>query len=68
MNEAVKTPSTKSAAMTVEELERGFRDLMVRIYDKSFVSNRRRRFFRDLRALRGSREIAAETAAPCVSA
>jgi radical SAM superfamily enzyme YgiQ (UPF0313 family) len=36
--------------MTVEELERGFRDLMVRIYDRSFVSNRRRDFFRDLRA------------------
>ena len=36
--------------MTVEELERGFRDLMVRIYDRSFVSSRRRDFFRDLRA------------------
>jgi len=54
--------------MTVEELESGFRDLMVRIYDKSFVSNRRRRFFRDLRALRAGPEIAAETAAACVSA
>ena len=54
--------------MTVEELERGFRDLMVRIYDKPFVSNRRRRFFRDLRALRAGPEIAAETAAASVHA
>jgi len=54
--------------MTVEELESGFRDLMVRIYDKSFVSNRRRRFFRDLRALRAGPEIAAETAAASVHA
>jgi radical SAM superfamily enzyme YgiQ (UPF0313 family) len=38
--------------MTVEELERGFRDLMVRIYDRSFVSSRRRDFFRNLRAFR----------------
>jgi len=52
----------------VEELEHGFRDLMVRIYDKPFVSNRRRRFFRDLRALRGGREIAAETSVPSVRA
>ena len=35
--------------MTVEELERGFRDLMARIYERSFVSNRRRDFFRGLR-------------------
>jgi radical SAM superfamily enzyme YgiQ (UPF0313 family) len=40
--------------MTVEELERGFRDLMVRIYDRSFVSSRRRDFFRNLRAYRYS--------------
>jgi radical SAM superfamily enzyme YgiQ (UPF0313 family) len=40
--------------MTVEELERGFRDLMVRIYDRSFVSSRRRDFFRNLRAFRYS--------------
>lgn len=38
--------------MTVEELERGFRDLMVRIYDRPFVSSRRRDFFRNLRASR----------------
>lgn len=38
--------------MTVEELERGFRDLMVRIYDRPFVSSRRRNFFRNLRAAR----------------
>lgn len=45
--------------MTVEELERGFRDLMVRIYDRSFVSNRRRDFFRELRAVRrGTRDAA----------
>jgi radical SAM superfamily enzyme YgiQ (UPF0313 family) len=37
--------------MTAEELERGFRDLMVRIYDRSFVSNRRRDFFRNRRAV-----------------
>lgn len=38
--------------MTVEELETGFRDLMRRIYDGGFVSDRRRRFFRTLRAIR----------------
>ncbi len=38
--------------MTVDELERGFRDLMVRIYERSFVSSRRRDFFRNLRAVR----------------
>jgi radical SAM superfamily enzyme YgiQ (UPF0313 family) len=45
--------------MTVEELERGFRDLMVRIYDRPFVASRRREFFRDLRARRGV-EVAAD--------
>ena len=48
--------------MTVEELERGFRDLMVRIYDRSFVSNRRRDFFRGLRARRRDTRIATEAA------
>ena len=48
--------------MTVEELERGFRDLMVRIYDRSFVHDRRRDFFRDLRALRRGPELAAVAA------
>lgn len=45
--------------MTVEELERGFRDLMVRIYDRSFVSNRRRGFFRRRRAVRRRETVAA---------
>jgi len=45
--------------MTVDELERGFRDLMVRIYDRTFVSNRRRDFFRNLRAVRRGAENAA---------
>ena len=45
--------------MTVNELERGFRDLMVRIYDRTFVSNRRRDFFRNLRAVRRGAENAA---------
>jgi radical SAM superfamily enzyme YgiQ (UPF0313 family) len=48
--------------MTVEELERGFRDLMARIYDRSFVSDRRRDFLRKLRTLRRSTKIAAKTA------
>jgi radical SAM superfamily enzyme YgiQ (UPF0313 family) len=38
--------------MTVEELEAGFRDLMGRIYEGGFVSQRRRRFFRRLRRAR----------------
>jgi radical SAM superfamily enzyme YgiQ (UPF0313 family) len=43
--------------MTVEELETGFRDLMRRIYEGGFVSERRRRFFRRARAARrGERE------------
>jgi radical SAM superfamily enzyme YgiQ (UPF0313 family) len=50
--------------MTVEELESGFRDLMVRIYDRSFVSRRRRDFFRDLRAQRRSLRITAPAAGP----
>jgi radical SAM superfamily enzyme YgiQ (UPF0313 family) len=48
--------------MTVEELERGFRDLMVRIYDRSFVSKRRRDFFRRLRAARRGTRTVTETA------
>lgn len=38
--------------MTVDELETGFRDLMRRMYDGGFVSERRRRFFRRLRSKR----------------
>jgi radical SAM superfamily enzyme YgiQ (UPF0313 family) len=42
--------------MTVEELESGFRDLMRRIYDGGFVGERRRRFFRELREGRQTRQ------------
>ena len=35
--------------MSVEELERGFRDLMSRIYRPAFVAERRRGFFRRMR-------------------
>lgn len=38
--------------MTVDELEAGFRDLMRRIYDDRFVSERRREFFRRWRVAR----------------
>jgi radical SAM superfamily enzyme YgiQ (UPF0313 family) len=38
--------------MTVEELEAGFRDLMSRLYEPSFVHGRRREFFRRRRAAR----------------
>jgi radical SAM superfamily enzyme YgiQ (UPF0313 family) len=38
--------------MSVEELEVGFRDLMSRLYEPSFVHHRRREFFRRRRAAR----------------
>lgn len=31
--------------MSVDELERGFRDLLTRVYDAGFIEERRRRFF-----------------------
>lgn len=44
--------------MSVDELERGFRDLMQRIYAPAFVSERRRHFFRRLREVRTQRPAA----------
>jgi radical SAM superfamily enzyme YgiQ (UPF0313 family) len=44
--------------MSVEELERGFRDLMARIYAPAFVSERRRHFFRRVREVRRARPAA----------
>jgi radical SAM superfamily enzyme YgiQ (UPF0313 family) len=41
--------------MSVEELERGFRDLMSRMYRHDFVTERRRRFFSRLREVRHAR-------------
>jgi len=43
--------------MSVEELDAGFRDLAMRIYDRDFIRDRRRRFFRRQRDL--ARELAA---------
>ena len=43
--------------MSVSELENGFRDLAQKIYDKDFIEERRRRFFKrqsELRHLRKS--------------
>ncbi|MEX2049141.1 MAG: radical SAM protein [Gemmatimonadota bacterium] len=40
--------------MSVEALERGFRDLMVRIYERGFVAERRRTFFRRWREARAA--------------
>jgi radical SAM superfamily enzyme YgiQ (UPF0313 family) len=41
--------------MSVEELERGFRDLMSRMYRHDLVTGRRRRFFSRLREVRRAR-------------
>ncbi len=38
--------------MSVEELDQGFRDLALRIYDRDFIQERRRNFFKRLRHLR----------------
>ncbi len=45
--------------MTVTELEHGFRDLAVRIYDTGFIEERRRRFFNRQSELRKQRAEAA---------
>ncbi len=47
--------------MTVTELEHGFRDLAVRIYDTDFIEERRRRFFNRQSELRKQRAEAACT-------
>jgi radical SAM superfamily enzyme YgiQ (UPF0313 family) len=42
----------RPAQLSVEELESGFRDLALKIYDKEFIEQRRRRFFKRLTELR----------------
>ena len=50
--------------MTVEELERGFRELAQRIYDPRFVKERRRSFFRAYRQREAERAVEEDVSRP----